>query len=218
MKRVLLLIGCMMVVFSLTACSGYGTTQQLPVTSDNPPAKAPPKSAHAPAALIPLEDPSSEVIAILPISDHPSEQPPPASEPPVLAESVIQEATNDINLEEKRAAHMNVQIGNTTFTAVLEDNAAVAALIEQMQASPLVIPMRDYSGFEKVGDLGVTLPSSNSQTTTQSGDIVLYNGSQLVIFYGSNSWSYTRIGQIDNLSGWAEALGDGDITATFSIQ
>lgn len=113
---------------------------------------------------------------------------------------------------------MNVQIGNTTFTAVLEDNAAVAALIEQMQASPLVIPMRDYSGFEKVGDLGVTLPSSDSQTTTQSGDIVLYNGSQLVIFYGSNSWSYTRIGQIDNLSGWAEALGDGDITATFSIQ
>ena len=61
------------------------------------------------------------------------------------------------------------------------------------------ILMSDYSGFEKVGALGTSLPASNSQTTTQAGDIVLYNGNQIVAFYGSNSWSYTRLGHIDNL-------------------
>ena len=78
--------------------------------------------------------------------------------------------------------------------------------------------MRDYGGFEKVGPLGQSLPTSNSQTTTQSGDIVLYQGNQVVIFYGSNTWSYTRLGRIDNLSGWEEALGRGDVSVTFSLQ
>lgn len=112
---------------------------------------------------------------------------------------------------------MNVQVGSSTFTATLEENAAVDALIEMMQSSPVVIQMSDYSGFEKVGSLGTSLPASDSQTTTQAGDIVLYNGNQIVIFYGSNSWSYTRLGKIDDLSGWEEALGSGDVQVTFSI-
>ena len=57
----------------------------------------------------------------------------------------------------------------------------------------------------------------NSQTVTQAGDIVLYNGNQIVIFYGSNSWSYTRLGKIDDLTGWKRALGSGDVTVTFSV-
>ena len=60
------------------------------------------------------------------------------------------------------------------------------------------------------------LTTSNSQTTTSAGDIVLYNGNQIVIFYGSNTWSYTRLGKIDDLSGWEDALGSGDVTVTFS--
>ena len=88
--------------------------------------------------------------------------------------------------------------------------------MEMMREAPVVIEMRDYSGFEKVGSLGASLPTSNSQTTTQAGDIVLYNGNQIVIFYGSNSWSYTRLGKIDDLTGWEEALGSGDVTVTFS--
>ena len=92
------------------------------------------------------------------------------------------------------------------------------SLTQMMESAPVVIQMSDYSGFEKVGSIGTSLPASNSQTTTQSGDIVLYNGSQIVIFYGSNSWSYTRLGKIDDLSGWEEALGNGDVTVTFSIE
>ena len=92
------------------------------------------------------------------------------------------------------------------------------AFVRMMQTAPVVIQMNDYSGFEKVGSIGTSLPASNSQTTTQPGDIVLYNGNQIVIFYGSNSWSYTRLGKIDDLSGWTEALGSGDVTVTFSLE
>lgn len=97
---------------------------------------------------------------------------------------------------------MNVQVGASTFTATLEDNAAVDALVEMMENGPVTIQMSDYAGFEKVGALGASLPASNSQTTTQAGDIVLYQGNQIVLFYGSNSWSYTRLGKIDDLTGW----------------
>ena len=120
--------------------------------------------------------------------------------------------------EEGRAMKMNVQIGSSTFTATLEDNPAVDSFVKMMENAPVVIQMSDYSGFEKVGSIGTSLPSSNRQTTTQSGDIVLYNGNQIVIFYGSNSWSYTRLGKIDDLSGWTEALGSGDVTVTFSME
>ena len=99
-----------------------------------------------------------------------------------------------------------------------EENAAVSALVEMMRESPVVLQMSDYSGFEKVGPLGTSLPADNSQTTTHAGDIVLYNGNQIVIFYGSNSWSYTRLGHIDDLTGWEEALGNGDVTVTFSLE
>lgn len=78
--------------------------------------------------------------------------------------------------------------------------------------------MSDYAGFEKVGSLGQSLPTENSRITARSGDIVLYQGNQIVMFYGSNSWSYTRLGKIDDLAGWQEALGNGDVTVTLSMQ
>ena len=122
------------------------------------------------------------------------------------------------NMEENKVENMNVQVGDVVFSATLEKNEAVSALVEMMRESPVVIQMSDYSGFEKVGSLGTSLPTSNSQTTTQAGDIVLYNGNQIVIFYGSNSWNYTRLGYIDDLTGWEEALGRGDVTVIFSLQ
>lgn len=112
---------------------------------------------------------------------------------------------------------MNVQVGVSAFSATLEDNAAVDALKEMMREGPVTISMRDYSGFEKVGSLGRSLPTSDRQTTTQAGDIVLYTGNQIVMFYGSNSWSYTRLGRIDDLTGWEEALGNGNVTVILSL-
>lgn len=115
------------------------------------------------------------------------------------------------------AMKMNVQIGDKIFTATLEDNAAVRELIEMMRQAPVSIDMSDYSGFEKVGFLGRNLTTDNHQITTGTGDIVLYNGNQIVMFYGSNSWSYTKIGRIDDLTGWEDVLGSGGITAVFTI-
>ncbi len=119
---------------------------------------------------------------------------------------------------EEETLNMKVQIGDSVFIATLEENEAVNALIGMMKEAPVVIEMSDYSGFEKVGSLGTSLPTSNSQITTQAGDIVLYNGSQIVIFYGSNSWSYTLLGHIDDLTGWEDALGSSDVTVTFSLE
>lgn len=125
------------------------------------------------------------------------------------------DAAEENTKEEARS--MKVQIGGSVFTATLEENDAVNALVAMMEEAPVVVEMNDYSGFEKVGSLGASLPTSDSQTTTRAGDIVLYNGSQIVIFYGSNSWSYTRLGRVDDLTGWEEALGGDDVTVTFSL-
>ena len=128
---------------------------------------------------------------------------------------------NNVPESEERAEaetemKMNVQIGDYNFTATLENNPAVEELLDMMKEGPVTIQMEDYSGFEKVGSLGRSLTTSNSQTTTVAGDIVLYNGNNIVMFYGSNSWSYTRIGKIDDLSDWEKALGSGSITAVFT--
>ena len=122
------------------------------------------------------------------------------------------------NGAEEAVMNMKVQVGDAVFSATLEENEAVASFVEMVRENPVSIQMSDYSGFEKVGSLGTSLPVNNSQITTYAGDIVLYNGNQIVIFYGSNSWSYTRLGHVDDLTGWEEALGSGDVTVTFSLE
>lgn len=135
-----------------------------------------------------------------------------------VEDPAAQESAEDMNSQENEIMKMNVQVGERIFTATLEENAAVEGLAELMKDAPLVIQMSDYSGFEKVGSLGTELSANDRHITTQSGDIVLYNGNQIVIFYGSNSWSYTRLGKIDDLTGWEEAFGSGSITVTLSIE
>ena len=111
---------------------------------------------------------------------------------------------------------MIVNVNGTEFKATLENNSAVETLVSMIESNPLELDLRDYGGFEKVGSLGFSLPSSNRQITTRSGDIVLYQGNQIVMFYGSNSWSYTKLGHIDNLHGWEDALGRGSVTVILS--
>lgn len=109
-----------------------------------------------------------------------------------------------------------VTVGGETFAATFADNAGAQALSELLAEGPITIQMSDYAGFEKVGALGQSLPTSNRQTTTRAGDIMLYQGNQIVLFYGSNSWSYTPLGRIHDLTGWEAALGSGDVSVTFS--
>ena len=113
-----------------------------------------------------------------------------------------------------------LKIGDKKVDVSWEENESVGALMDMCKDSPLEIQMSMYGGFEQVGSLGTNLPRNDSQTTTSSGDIVLYSGNQIVVFYGSNSWSYTRLGHItdqDN-EGMAALLGNGDVTITISME
>lgn len=115
---------------------------------------------------------------------------------------------------EEDNVRLEVVVEGTVYTATLSDTQAAQ---EFAQILPMTITMDDYGGFEKVGSLGTSLTASNSQTTTTAGDIVLYNSNNIVMFYGSNSWSYTRLGKIDDLTGWADALGRGSVSVTFRL-
>lgn len=112
-----------------------------------------------------------------------------------------------------------LSIGDKTMTASLVDNAATRELQELLEKGPITIQMSDYGGFEKVGELPQSFTTSNSQITTEPGDIMLYQGDNLVIFYGSNSWSYTRLGKIDGATTAAlkEFLGSGNVSLTLSV-
>ena len=113
-----------------------------------------------------------------------------------------------------------LKVGDNTMTATLTDNEATRELTKLLEQGDITIRMSDYGGFEKVGALPQSLPTSNTQITTEPGDIMLYQGNQMVIFYGSNSWSYTRLGKIDGATASTirQFLGNGDITLVLSLQ
>lgn len=104
-----------------------------------------------------------------------------------------------------------------TRSVTLADNSATSKLKELLMESDITVDMSDYGGWEKVGDLPQSLPTSNSQITAQPGDIMLYQGYQMVIFYGNNSWSYTRLGKVDNSSDLKAWLGNDDVKVTLSL-
>ncbi len=113
---------------------------------------------------------------------------------------------------------LQMKIGENPVTVEWEENESVEALKELCLNAPLMIQMYMYGGFEQVGPIGQSLPREDSQTTTQAGDIVLYSGSQIVVFYGSNSWAYTRLGRIADKSATElkDLLGNGDVTVTLT--
>ena len=110
--------------------------------------------------------------------------------------------------------------GGRTFTATLVDNSSTQALKEQLAKGNITVEMEDYANMEKVGSLGIRLPRNDRQTTTGPGDLILYQGHNLVIYYDTNSWSFTRLGKIDNASqaDLKAALGKGDVKVTLSLE
>ena len=124
----------------------------------------------------------------------------------------------DITTEEGEN-DMQMMIGETPVTVAWEDNASVEAL-KTLAMEGIAIEMSMYGGFEQVGSIGQSLPRDDQQTTTTSGDIVLYSGNQLVVFYGSNSWAYTRLGHITDQTPvqMKALLGNGDVTITLSMK
>ena len=113
---------------------------------------------------------------------------------------------------------LRMSIGGTPVEVAWEANEAVEALRELCKDQTLTIDMSMYGGFEQVGSIGSTLPQSDVQTTTSAGDIMLYSGDQMVVFYGSNTWAYTPLGHITDKSEdeLTQLLANGNVTVTLT--
>ena len=116
---------------------------------------------------------------------------------------------------------IQITVSGKTLSVKIEDNEATKALVAALREASITYEAHDYGGFEKVGALGRSLPASDTQITTQAGDVILYSGNQIVLFYGSNTWSYTRIGKmqyesLDELKSFLKA-GEGNISVTLSL-
>lgn len=128
-------------------------------------------------------------------------------------EAVDEEAENQMYLQVFGAQ-------DAVWTAALEENSSAEALKELLRQGPLTIRMHDYGNMEKVGPVGQVLPADNQQITTGAGDIILYQGSNLVIYYDTNTWNFTRLGRVNNVTqdGMKAVFGDGDVTVILSLE
>ena len=116
--------------------------------------------------------------------------------------------------------NIKLTVNNTTFDVELEDNSATSELIKRLHEGNITINAKDFGNFEKVGDLGFSLPTSDENIETSPGDIVLYQSNQISLFYESHSWSYTKIGKIKNATAeeLADVLGSGDVEIVLSME
>ncbi|MBE5911916.1 cyclophilin-like fold protein [Pseudobutyrivibrio sp.] len=128
----------------------------------------------------------------------------------------VEAATTDTSIGDDT---MVMKIDDTQVSVDWENNKAVEALKEMAKNGDITIQMSMYGGFEQVGPIGQNLPQEDVKMTTSAGDIVLYAGNQMVVFYGSNSWAYTKLGHISDRdeAEMAELLSNGDVTITISI-
>ena len=110
-------------------------------------------------------------------------------------------------------------VGDETLIIKPEDNSSADALIELLKRGDIAVAMHDYGGFEKVGSLGASIPTNDERITTEPGDLILYQGNQITIYYDTNTWSFTRLGKVQGMTTEQifEVLGDGDPTVVFSL-
>ena len=120
--------------------------------------------------------------------------------------------------EEKSDNKLKISVNGTELTATLEDNSSAQALTELLKQGNITVDMSDYGNFEKVGDLPQSLPKNDETITTVPGDIILYQGNKITIYYDENTWNFTKLGHIDNITGdeLAKLFGEGNITVTLS--
>lgn len=200
MKRILSSLLAFVILVSLTAC-GSVQNEQSSVTNSTSNPTATESESQETAATRPEtgsedhEDTDSEV----------SSETDPATQP-----ETEQEETDFM---------MNIQIGEHLLTATLVQNSSTEALLEMLSEGPVTINMNDYASMEKVGPFPKSLPRNDEQISTEAGDLILYQGNSFVIYYDTNSWNFTRLGKIDNVTQQElkEILGSGSVTAVLSL-
>ncbi len=160
-------------------------------------------AAHSPASE-PAEDAAPQQPE-KPQSDTDAPDTPAQPEEPEAPEPTQEEPT------------LTITFGDHVLSATFADNSSAAEFQALLAQGPLTIEMEDYGGFEKVGPLGTSLTRNDAQITTEPGDIILYQGNQITVYYGTNTWSFTRLARIDDPTDLQEKLGDGTVSITFSL-
>lgn len=133
-------------------------------------------------------------------------------------ENEISSKKNDKE-ESSKVENIKIKVNNNVLNVKLENNSSVDSLIKKLKQGHITINAHEYGNFEKVGSLGFSLPTNDTQIRTTVGDVMLYQGNQITLFYGSNSWSYTRLGKIVGISEseLKDILGTGNVTFVLSI-
>ena len=137
-------------------------------------------------------------------------------------DTTIEESAEDTTIQtesSEKETEMVLRINDQVIQVEWENNESVEALKDLVRSVTITLEMTMYGGFEQYGSLGVTLPSNDEQLTTSPGDIVLYTSDKICIYYGVNTWAFTRLGKIQNMSeeDLTSLLGSSDVTVTISI-
>jgi hypothetical protein len=200
-----------LVTVVVAACASTPSSTPTPTT-------APPTSTALPA--LPTNSPPTATPTTVPptptaLSATATNPPPTPTVPPTEVEADTDQDSSNV----MEANSMNIEIGDTVLAATLVENSSVDALKEALSEGPITVDMRDYGSMEKVGSLGMDLPRNDEPITTGPGDIILFQGNALVIYYAANSWNFTRLGKIDDVTAeeLREILGDGNVTITLSL-
>ena len=137
--------------------------------------------------------------------------PPPA---PIVDGSCPESAPDG---EKEEETLLYIQVGDNILAAVLEDNPSARALAALLEEGPVTLEAENYGGFEKVGELPEALPQNDTRITAAPGDVMLYRGDSVVLFYGSNTWSYTKLARITDAEGLETALSGSETSFTLSL-
>lgn len=132
---------------------------------------------------------------------------------------------NDTKTEDKidkdgdKVKNIRIRVNNEVLDVKLENNSSSDALVERLKQEDIIIEAHDYGNFEKVGDLGFSLPTNDVRITTKPGDLILYQGNQITLYYDTNTWSLTKLGEVVGKSQneLKNVLGSGNVTLVLSL-
>lgn len=144
----------------------------------------------------------------------------PADSAPPPSQSVISEqesSQSQDNSSSQEEPMLKITVGDQELLATFAENSSAEEFQDLLAQGPVTISMDDYGGFEKVGSLGTTLTRNDTRITTQPGDVILYQGNQITIYYGTNTWNFTRLAKINDSTDLQAKLGTGTVQVTFSL-
>lgn len=159
------------------------------------------------------------LLAILGLSACGSGESPTGSTPPPSQSVVSQPESSQPqdNSSSQEEPMLKITVGDQELLATFAENSSAEEFRELLSQGPVTISMEDYGGFEKVGPLDTTLTRNDTRITTQPGDVILYQGNQITIYYGTNTWNFTRLAKINDSTDLQAKLGAGTVQVTFSL-